>query len=153
MKKGKNITLLIGIACVFTVVLLQVIESIFDYIFSLNKENFQHIITWDISPFVLLCLLLIIPVVLLVRNLKNKTGKLLPIISILTNCTALLWVLFLLFTPTIPQYLIISKPGLMDTYFTVIVQFLKSGGLLFFVGYTLLIFGSFLSLSKNRKQD
>ena len=87
------------------------------------------------------------------KNLKNKTGTLLPIISIIINSTVLLWVLFLSFTPAIPQYLIYSKLGLIDTYFTVIMRFLESGGLLLVIGHVALIVGSFLSLPKKKKQN
>ena len=98
-------------------------------------------------------LLLIIPVSLLAKNLKTKARTLLPIISIIINSTVLLWVLFLSFTPAIPQYIIYSKLGLIDTYFTVIMRFLESGGLLLVIGHVALIVGSFLSLPKKKKQN
>ncbi len=153
MKKGKNITLLVGIACVSAVVIWQVIKTIFHYFSILNEDGFKYFIAWDISPIVIMFLLLIIPVSLLAKNLKNKTRTLLPIISIIINSTVLLWVLFLLFTPAIPQYLIYSKLGLIDTYFTVIMRFLESGGLLLLIGHVALIVGSFLSLPKKKKQN
>ena len=153
MKKGKNITLLVGIACVSAVVIWQVIKTIFHYFSILNEDGFKYFIAWDISPIVIMFLLLIIPVSLLAKNLKNKTGTLLPIISIIINSTVLLWVLFLSFTPAIPQYLIYSKLGLIDTYFTVIMRFLESGGLLLVIGHVALIVGSFLSLPKKKKQN
>ncbi|MBQ8551101.1 MAG: hypothetical protein IJ426_07175 [Clostridia bacterium] len=153
MKKGKNITLLVGIACVSAVVIWQVIKTIFHYFSFLNEDGFKYFIAGDISPIVIMFLLLIIPVSLLARNLKNKTGTLLPIISIIINSKVLLWVLFLSFTPAIPQYLIYSKLGLIDTYFTVIMRFLESGGLLLVIGHVALIVGSFLSLPKKKKQN
>lgn len=153
MKKGKNITLLVGIACVSAVVIWQVIKTIFHYFSILNEDGFKYFIAWDISPIVIMFLLLIIPVSLLAKNLKNKTRTLLPIISIIINSTVLLWVLFLSFTPAIPQYLIYSKLGLIDTYFTVIMGFLESGGLLLVIGHVALIVGSFLSLPKKKKQN
>lgn len=153
MKKGKNITLLVGIACVSAGVIWQVIKTIFHYFSILNEDGFKYFIAWGISPIVIMFLLLIIPVSLLAKNLKNKTGTLLPIISIIINSTVLLWVLFLSFTPAIPQYLIYSKLGLIDTYFTVIMRFLESGGLLLVIGHVALIVGSFLSLPKKKKQN
>ena len=153
MKKGKNITLLVGIACVSAVVIWQVIKTIFHYFSILNEDGFKYFIAWDISPIVIMFLLLIIPVSLLAKNLKNKTRTLLPIISIIINSTVLLWVLFLSFTPAIPQYIIYSKLGLIDTYFTVIMRFLESGGLLLVIGHVALIVGSFLSLPKKKKQN
>lgn len=153
MKKGKNITLLVGIACVSAVVIWQVIKTIFHYFSILNEDGFKYFIAWVISPIVIMFLLLIIPVSLLAKNLKNKTRTLLPIISIIINSTVLLWVLFLSFTPAIPQYIIYSKLGLIDTYFTVIMRFLESDGLLLVIGYVDLIVGSFLSLPKKKKQN
>ena len=153
MKKGKNIALLIGIVCVVAVALWQLIKSIFNYLSILNEGGFKYFIVWDIVPTVIIFLFLIIPVVLLMRNDKNKTGKLLPIVSIIINGIIFLWVLFFSFTPAIPQYLIYSKLGLIDTYFTVIVEFFESGGLLFVIGYASLIVGSLLSLPKSKKQN
>ena len=145
--------MLVGIACVSAVVIWQVIKTIFHYFSILNEDGFKYFIAWDISPIVIMFLLLIIPVSLLAKNLKNKTGTLLPIISKIINSAVLLWVLFLSFTPAIPQYLIYSKLGLIDTYFTVIMRFLESGGLLLVIGHVALIVGSFLSLPKKKKQN
>lgn len=50
MKKGKNITLLVGIACVSAVVIWQVIKTIFHYFSILNEDGFKYFIAWDISP-------------------------------------------------------------------------------------------------------
>ena len=41
MKKGKNITLLVGIACVSAVVIWQVIKTIFYYFSILNEDGFS----------------------------------------------------------------------------------------------------------------
>ncbi len=153
MKRGKNITLLVGIACVSTVVVWQVIKTIFHYFSILNEDGFKYFISWDVLPIAIIFLLMIFPIVLLIRNLKNKTGKALPIISIIINGAVLLWVLFLSFTPTIPQYLIYSKLGIIDTYFSVVLRFFENGGLLFIVGYAALSIGSFLSFPKNKKQN
>ena len=61
--------------------------------------------------------------------------------------------IFSLVIPTIPQYIIYSELGLIDTYFTVIIGFLANGGLLFIVGYLSLIIGSVLSLPKRKTSD
>ena len=152
MKKGKNITLLIGVACVFVVAVWQVIEFVFNNLPIIKEDSFKSYIVLDISPIVIVFLLLVIPVVLLVQNLENKTGKVLPIVSIIVNCVALFGVLFLSFTPTIPEYLIYNKLEMKDLYFTVILRFLENGGLLFVIGYAALIIGSFLSFPKNNPQ-
>ena len=152
MKKGKNITLLIGIICNFTIAVLQLMQFIYHSLNVLTGKNIKYFLNGDIFPIAIIFLLMIFPIVLLIRNLKNKTGKALPIISITINCTVLLWLLYFSFTPAIPQYLIISKWGVIDTYLVLIVNFLKSGGLLFVIGYAALIIGSFLSFPKNKKQ-
>ncbi len=152
MKKGENITLLIGIICNFTIAVWQLMQFIYHSLTVLTEKNIKYFLNGDILPVAIIFLLMIFPVVLLVQNLKNKTGKLIPIISIIINSTVLLWILFLSFTPAIPQYLIYSKLRLIDTYFIVILRFLENGGLLFVVGYAALIIGSFLSFPKNKKQ-
>ncbi len=152
MKKGKNITLLIGIICNFTIAVWQLMQFIYHRLTVLTEKNIKYFLNGDILPIAIIFLLMIFPVVLLVQNLKNKTKKVLPIVSIIVNCVVLLWVLFFSFTPAIPQYLIISKWGVIDTYLVLIVNFLKSGGLLFVIGYAVLIIGSFLSFPKNKKQ-
>ena len=152
MKKGKNITLLIGIICNFTIAVWQLMQFIYHSLTVMTEKNIKYFLNGDILPIAIIFLLMIFPVVLLVHNLKSKTGKVLPIVSIIVNCVVLLWILLFSFTPDIPQYLIISKLGIIDTYLVLIVNFLKSGGLLFIIGYALLIIGSFLSLPKKKKQ-
>ena len=153
MKKGKNITLIIGIICNFTIAVWQLMQFVYHSFTVLTEKNIKYFLNGDISPIAIILLLIIFPVVLLVQNLKNKTGKVLPIVSIIVNCVALLWVLFFWLTPAIPQYLILSKFGIIETYLVFIVNFLKSGGLLFVIGYAALIIGSFLSFPKNQKQN
>ena len=153
MKKGKNITLIIGIICIFTFTVWQLIQSVYHGFTGLAEKNIKYFLLGYILPIAIILLLMIFPVVLLVQNLKNKTGKVLPIVSIIVNCVALLWVLFFSFAPALPQYLILSKLGIIDTYLAFIVMFLKSGGLLFVFGYAALIIGSFLSFPKNQKQN
>ena len=97
-------------------------------------------------------LLMLAPVLLFIRNLKNKTGKALPIISVIINCIILSLRLFSLFTPAIPQYIIYNKLGLIDTYFVIFISFLSEGGFLFIFGCLSLIIGSVLSLKKAEKQ-
>ncbi|MGN0493338.1 MAG: hypothetical protein ACI4F7_06795, partial [Acutalibacteraceae bacterium] len=87
------------------------------------------------------------PVLLLIRNLKNKIGKILPIVSII-NCVILFCIIS---TPAVPQYIIYSKLGLVNIYLTVIMGFLKNGGFLFIIGNLSLITGSILSLPKKER--
>ena len=152
MKKGKNITLLIGIACAFAYVLFLVIQATFYYGSIVDKLGYLSAITSYILPFVIAVALLVFPTVLLVRNLKNKTGKVLPIVSAIINCLTLFGGLYFSFVPAIPNYLILNELGLIDIYSQMIVNFLKNGGILLITGYVLLIIGSFLSFPKKKKQ-
>lgn len=152
MKKGKNITLLIGIACAFAYVLFLVIQATFYYGSISYKLGYLSTITSYILPFVIAVALLVFPTVLFVRNLKNKTGKVLPIVSAIISCVALFRGLYFYVVPAIPHYLILIELGLIDTCLQMIVNFLKNGGILFITGYVLLIIGSFLSFPKKKKQ-
>ena len=151
MKKGKNITLLVGVCCVLTAVMLQMIESVIQYISTLAMDGAHRVHIGDVLSIVIIVLLLIIPIALLVRNIKNIAGKWLPIVSIITNGITLLGLLFFLLTPVVPQYIIYSRLGLINTYITVFIRFLENGGLLFILGYTSLIIGSALSLPNKKK--
>ncbi len=151
MKKAKNIILLSGIICNFTIMIWQLIQLTYRGLTSLTGKNLTYFLKDGILPITIIFLLLIIPVILLVENLKNKTTKALPIISITINFAVLLWVLFFSLAPEIPQYLVMSELGFIDTYLVLIVNFLRNGGLLFVVGYAALIIGSFLSLPKKKR--
>jgi len=151
MKKAKNLSLLIGVACILTVVVWRLVKAVFHYFSVLNENGFNYFIAGDALPLAIVVLSLITPTVLLVRNPKNKTGRVLPIISIIINGAVLLVLLPLSLTSTIPQYLIYSKLGLINTYFTVIMSYFEGGGILFLIGYLALIIGSFLSLPKKKQ--
>ena len=153
MKKGKNITLLIGIACAFAYVLFWVIQATFYYGSIVDKLGYLRAITSYILSFVIAVALLVFPTVLLVRNLKNKTGKVLPIVSAIISCVALFGGLYFSVVRAIPHYLILNELELIVAYLQMIVNSLKNGGILFIIGYVLLIIGSFLSFPKKKKQN
>lgn len=119
---------------------------------NLSGNVFKYLFVSDVSPVIIMLLLMIFPVLLFVRNLKNKAGKALPIISIVINSAILFCVLFFSVTPAIPPYLIYSDLGLVDTYFSVIISFLANGGFLFIIGYLSLIIGSVLSMPKKERK-
>ena len=81
--------------------------------------------------------------------MKNKAGKVLPIISIILNGAVLFYNIAILFViPNIPQYLMTNDMGILNLYLTQLLSFLKNGALLSTAGYVLLLVGSALSLSK-----
>ena len=153
MKKGKNITLLIGIACAFAYVLFWVIQATFYYGSIVDKLGYLRAITSYILSFVIAVALLVFPTVLLVRNLKNKTGKVLPIVSAIISCVDLFGGLYFSVVRAIPHYLILNELELIVAYLQMIVNSLKNGGILFIIGYVLLIIGSFLSFPKKKNQN
>jgi len=85
---------------------------------------------------------------LLLCNLKNKNVKILSIVTILVSVIAFAMTLFGSVTPAIPQYLIYSKIGLIDTYFTVLLSFFTSGGFVLLISHLHFIIGGVLSLRK-----
>ncbi|MBR5222823.1 MAG: hypothetical protein IKV81_01485 [Clostridia bacterium] len=148
MKKAKNIVLLIGIICNLLYILLQIFKFVYHCITILPPINLKYFIIGDFVPILITIAILILPVILLIRNLKNKTGKVLPIISAMMCGVVSLLILFSLLTPAIPQYLIYSKLGLIDTYLTIILSFITNGGILVLAGFVLLIVGSVMSTFK-----
>ena len=153
MKRGENIALLIGIICNAISFLWSILSFVVHLFSMISGDELRYFFFGDVFPVIIMLSLMLFPVLLFVRNLKNKTGKTLPIISIIINCVILFSKIFSLVIPTIPQYIIYSELGLIDTYFTVIIGFLADGGLLFIVGYLSLIIGSVLSLPKRKTSD
>ncbi len=151
MKKSKNIVLLVGIFCMAAVFLWSMIRFFSGLSGALDGNGVTFLLFNNLYPALCLLLLMVLPILLLVRNLKDKGGKVLSILSIAVNSLLLVFGLFSLVTPAIPQYIVFSKLGLIDTYFTIVFGYLASGGLLL-VGYLLTIVGSVLSLPKKEKQ-
>ena len=152
MKKAKNIVLLIGVILNFLFILLQIFKFVYHCITILPPINLKYFIIGDFVPILITIAILVLPVILLIRNLKNKTGKVLPIISAMMCGVVSLSILFSLLTPAIPQYLIYSKLGLIDTYLTIILSFITNGGILVLAGFVLLIVGSVMSIFKPKSE-
>ena len=154
MKKAKNIVLLIGIIFNSLYILLQLFRFVYDcvtVVLRFGFDNLRYFIYNDFFSSLITFALMILPVILLILNLKNKAGKVLPIISAVMCGVVSLSIIFSLVTPAIPQYLIYSKLGFIDTYFTIILSFITSGGILYFIGFVLLTVGSILSLIKSKE--
>ncbi|MBE6750536.1 MAG: hypothetical protein E7560_05175 [Ruminococcaceae bacterium] len=143
MKNAKNICLLIGIVLNLVIIIRNIIFFVYSIIENPNPKPIQNTLIIVTS-----ILLTAIPIVLFVRNLKNKSGKALPIICIIINAGYILDILYSVFIISVPQYLTISKVGLLDTYLTVIMNFITNGGILVVIGCVLLIIGSVLSCLK-----
>ncbi len=151
MKKTKNVILLIGISCVLSALIWQVIMS-FSSFPDIDGAEWLKIWAKAILLSSVGVLAFFVSVFLLICNLKNKTGKVLPIISIILNGAVLFYNIANLFViPNIPQYLIVNDMGLLNLYLTQLLSFLKNGALLSTAGYVLLLVGSALSLSKKQR--
>lgn len=154
MKKAKNIVLLIGIIFNLLYILLRLFRFVCDcvtVVLQFGFDNLRYFIYNDFFPSLITIALMILPVILLVLNLKNKAGKVLPIISAAMCGGVSLSILFSSATPAIPQYLIYSKLNLIDTHFISILHFITSGGILLFTGFALLTVGSIMSLIKSKE--
>lgn len=154
MKKGKNITLLIGIICIAVQLLFaifQLLNKVFCYNPGEGLESLRfYVIQSSLIDVVSSVILICFPLILLFRNFKNKSGKVLPIISIVLNCILLCRIVLSVIANIrkIPSYIILAKLGLIDTY-----QILLSVNLFFLVvGLLLTIIGSALSLLKKKEQ-
>lgn len=148
MKKIKNIMLVGGIATILLYVFCSAILSIAQLFTGLAGIGF--VIHSEIIPAIITLVLLIMPTFLLIRSLKNKTGKALPIICIITKVFFLSIILFNASLTTIDFYIFYSKLGLVDTYIPHIISYWTSGAVFLIVGLALIILGSILSSFKRR---
>lgn len=153
MRKGKNTTLLIGIALVVATVLWRVIRAFCSYSNISDTSSFYA--TSEIVPASILLISMVLPIVLLVQNLKNKSNKGLVIASLAMNSVLLLGSLVMLislFIAMIPEFLIYSKINLFDTMVPTLGCYILHSGIPFLLlGYLLLTVGSLLSLVKREK--
>ena len=153
MKKAKNILLLVA-NMYFVVYFVRAMARFFIELSSAQDEGQMiFIVTNRLYPALVLLLLLVLPVWVLVRNLKGKQGKVIPILSITVYSVLLAQWLFTACAPAVPQYLVYSKLGLIDTYCIHVMFFLGEGGWWFLAGYLCVIIGSVLSLPKRQKKE
>lgn len=139
MKKAKNILLLSGVC-------LYVFNQIFDLwcIVPQNDEITKYTISTVVFVVINILLCCSCPTILLFLNLKGKRSKVFAIIiSILSVLSAICIVINGI--STVPQYLILSKLGFIDTY---LIYLLPSGGLISFI---LITVGAILSCKENKE--
>ncbi|MBQ9842212.1 MAG: hypothetical protein IJO42_03760 [Clostridia bacterium] len=153
MKKAKNILLLAGMISCAIYFLWSLVRVLMDLSFAQDDNGVLFVLANQFYPALIWMLFLIFPVLLLVRNLNGMDGKVMPILSMSVYTVILVIWLFTALTPAIPQYLVFSKIGLIDTYFIHIVKFMGEGGWLLFAGYVGVFIGSVLSLSKRKKKE
>lgn len=136
MKKVKNILLLSGI-------ILYIVDICFNLYSSTpwntNSKYFLFSIFVSCASTVVFCLL---PVLLLVLNLKNKYNKVFFIIAAILSVINLLYHSIDPFLTAVPEYLILSKLGLIDTPW---VYVFSRGGILRKIGSIMITIGAILS--------
>ena len=152
MKKAKNILLLAGLISCAIYFVWSLVRTLIDLSFALDDNGVLFVLANQFYPALLWMLLLAFPVLLLVCNLKEKDRKVMPILSTLVYTVILVVWFFTALTPAIPQYLVFSKLGLLDTYFILILKYMGEGGWLLFNGYVCVFVGSILSLPKRKKK-
>ena len=152
MKKVKNILLLSGTACCAIYFVWSLVRVVIDLSLVRYDNGVPFVLANQVYPALFWTLLLIFPVLLLVRNLKEKDGKVMPILSTSVYAAILAVWFFTALTPAIPQYLVFSKIGLVDTYFIHVLKYMGEGGWLLFAGIAGVFIGSILSLPKRNKK-
>lgn len=145
MKKLKFLTLLIGMVCI-TLNLWYTLNFI--PISFATSEHVKYFLISAALPIISTLLMLSFPLLLIIQNHKRKTGKVLPIISIVVNSIIFIAAIFLTWTAGMPKYLILNKLNLVNSYAAYLITFLGGGGLWFIIGFSLIIVGSILSLPK-----
>ena len=89
------------------------------------------------------------------KFLKNPLRKNVVWLAVVSGGLMLWNIIFtvLSFTPAIPQYLILSQMGLIDTYITYLLPVLKNGTPLMFIGSLLILIGGLMEIFKKRKNN
>ena len=162
MKRSVKILSFIGLGLYGVGVLMNIVNSISELFttfgFSLFSENTDFSLTTLGLVIASILINLIIAAVIVLfeyRFLKAKEQKsalrLSIVVGVVLLVTAVLAVLN--YTPAIPQYLVISKLGLIDTYMMYFMPLLKNGAFLRFIALILMLVAAlmFVALKKDKK--
>lgn len=150
MKKGKNIILLIGLVCLALQLCLH-IYKFYLYLYQNVPGNILILLTFNVI-FSLIAIL--IPLILFVRNLKNRRSKLISIVSIILNCSGLCMFLLSIMA-NLPRYIIYRELGFdlsTENFRFLINTILTDFPTFAVIGHVFLIIGSILSLPKKKEQ-
>lgn len=151
MKKIKNILLLLGIFLylldAFIIVFGQSLSVLPnpDVIHSYTK-------TYMLCSVIAAFIVIIIPTVLLILNLKNKYSKVFTIIVAALSAVSAIYILIDPYVRAIPEYLLLSKLFLIDTMWVYVFGFLVKRTALRVISFVILTAGSMLSI-KFKKGD
>ena len=148
MKKAKNIILLIGVVVIVlsSAFLTYNFFSLLDFTSMDAEHNFY---SYQL-PMTIISAFLVLPILLFVRNLMEKTGKVLPVVSIVVNSIILILMVVFSFVSAVANFIIVSEVGLTEDGVGYLFNFLSNGTFLIVSGLALVIVGSALSLVKKK---
>lgn len=153
MKKANNILLLAGI-CLH--IINSLIIDIWKVIRNIHPDNNDIILYMVISilfSVIGTLLYIALPTVLLCLNLKNKHNKVFAIIIAALNVLVAIRSLIGPYILAVPQYLVISKLGLIDTYWCIwLLSLLPDFGVISLVSSVLIAVGAILSKENTKKK-
>ena len=158
MKKAKNTLLVIGLAFYVLANVIQWIKFCLDFCVFMDFSavagiaGMRYVLNSSLYIILLLGVLGVCPAFLLAKNLRHKGGNVLPIATIAITSLVMIVLLISSLANTIPQYLIMSSVGVIDTYLTLVVSFLENGGLCYLLGGGCVIVGCILTLCDNKKK-
>ncbi|MBR5472698.1 MAG: hypothetical protein IKU82_01780 [Clostridia bacterium] len=144
MKKIKNILLLSGI-CLYAINVLLELLVFLPNISSFAKSIIPYVITSIFICALKIAIVVVLPTILLCLNLKDKFSKIFTIIVIILSAISNVFLLVDPYLSAIPQYLIFSKLGLVDTWF---IYLLSGSGILCLISSILITVGAILSIKK-----
>jgi len=158
VKKAKNTLLVIGLAFYVLANVIQWIKFCLDFCVFMDFSavagiaGMRYVLNSSLYIILLLGVLGVCPAFLLAKNLRHKGGNVLPIATIAITSLVMIVLLISSLANTIPQYLIMSSVGVIDTYLTLVVSFLENGGLCYLLGGGCVIVGCILTLCDNKKK-
>ena len=156
MKKWSNILLVMANGC-FAVTFVRSLARFLIHIAAhtaglVEGDNLLVFYVFnELIPALSVLLLLVLPILLLVRNFMNKSGKVLPILTMAVNAVFLIMSMVNLPLSAIYRYVLWSALGVVDTTVGVVMMNL-CGSAMLLVGYALAVSGCILSLLGQSKK-
>ena len=152
MKKANNILLLLGICLYMVNVCLGCYTFLPNNVDELSKPQILYVINSTIISFLSGLIVVALPIILLCVNLKRKYSKVFTIIVTIFSALPTIYLLIDPYLIAVPEYLIYSKLGILDTY---LVYLLPGGGLLrsiSIISLSMITIGAILSIKKEQKK-
>ncbi len=149
MKKANNILLLLGI-CLYMV---NVCLECYTFLPKNAVEISPYIIISVLIPFLVGLLMVTLPIILLCVNTRGKYSKVFTIIVTIFSALPTIYLLIDPYLVAVPEYLIYSKLGILDTYLVYLLP--PGGGLLrsiSIISLSMITIGAILSIKKEQKK-